>query len=351
MIRKIICLASIFIFGLQINLIDSHGRLLVPPARTSAWREDPARFPSYFDDAQMFCGGFQNQWGANGGQCGICGEDFNADKLWEKGGKNYRGYTVRTYAQGETIDVTVEITANHKGYFEFRLCDVDQANNDGEATQACLNKNVLKDKYGRIKVPCLNGTGKFPISLVLPKTLSCKHCVFQWKYNTGNSWNIDPTTKIGCMGCGPQENFYGCSDIEIKRTIKREWEVEDDIPEKSSAFANNEKLAIKDTQENTMVSKGLLKRLYNELKRLKTIENSFSQQNIKLNSNQEQLESSFEEKQVTMVGEPLFQTSYVGSPTYNDLTRRGFEEKIFIKELNQNNQREVNFNIRRKRNV
>jgi hypothetical protein len=51
------------------NLImrsEAHGRLLVPPARSSAWREDPARFPTYFDDAQMFCGGFQTQWGVNG---------------------------------------------------------------------------------------------------------------------------------------------------------------------------------------------------------------------------------------------------------------------------------------------
>ena len=65
MIGKIIWLVTV-LFAIEINLIDCHGRLLVPPARTSAWREDPARFPSYFDDAQMFCGGFQNQWGANG---------------------------------------------------------------------------------------------------------------------------------------------------------------------------------------------------------------------------------------------------------------------------------------------
>ena len=116
-----------------------------------------------------------------GGQCGICGEEFSAPKLWEKGGKNYRGFTVRSYSQGQTIDAVVDITANHKGYFEFRLCDVSQADNDGEATQSCLNKNVLKDKYGRVKIPCLPGTGKFTVSLVLPSELSCTHCVFQVK--------------------------------------------------------------------------------------------------------------------------------------------------------------------------
>ncbi len=57
---------SILVLGNLIARSEAHGRLLVPPARSSAWREDPARFPSYFDDAQMFCGGFQTQWGVNG---------------------------------------------------------------------------------------------------------------------------------------------------------------------------------------------------------------------------------------------------------------------------------------------
>ena len=57
---------SILVLGNMIARSEAHGRLLVPPARSSAWREDPARFPSYFDDAQMFCGGFQTQWGVNG---------------------------------------------------------------------------------------------------------------------------------------------------------------------------------------------------------------------------------------------------------------------------------------------
>lgn len=41
-----------------------HGRMLNPPARSSAWRED-SRFPTYYDDNQMFCGGFYTQWIVN----------------------------------------------------------------------------------------------------------------------------------------------------------------------------------------------------------------------------------------------------------------------------------------------
>ena len=32
---------------------------------------------------------------------------------------------------------------------------------------------------------------------------------------TGNRWGTDPDTGEECVGCGPQEQFYGCSDIAI----------------------------------------------------------------------------------------------------------------------------------------
>ncbi len=33
--------------------------------------------------------------------------------------------------------------------------------------------------------------------------------------STGNSWGKDPETGEECVGCGPQEQFYGCADIAI----------------------------------------------------------------------------------------------------------------------------------------
>lgn len=48
---------SIFIiFLVKITLINCHARLLDPPARSSAWRYD-SRFPAYYNDNEMFCGG------------------------------------------------------------------------------------------------------------------------------------------------------------------------------------------------------------------------------------------------------------------------------------------------------
>jgi hypothetical protein len=49
---------------------------------------------------------------------------------------------VRRYKKDSGITIRVELTANHRGYFEFRLCP----NNDPKrvGTQACLDKYVLR---------------------------------------------------------------------------------------------------------------------------------------------------------------------------------------------------------------
>jgi len=51
------------------------------------------------------------------------------------------------------VDVTIMVTAFHKGYFEFRLCenDVPQKGNDPSiaVTHDCLNKNLLTTADGQ----------------------------------------------------------------------------------------------------------------------------------------------------------------------------------------------------------
>ena len=69
---------------------------------------------------------------------------FNAEEPRpnEAGGEFATGVIVKTYEQGKVIDVAVKITANHLGYFLFKLCP----NNDvrKEATQECLDEHVLR---------------------------------------------------------------------------------------------------------------------------------------------------------------------------------------------------------------
>ena len=113
------------------------------------------------------------------------------------------------------ITVVVDLTANHKGWFEFRLCPND--NPRKPVTHDCLDQFVLplaKSNKFRYSVPNQNGRSLIKVDLRLPENVRCRNCVFQWKYNAGNSWGVDSSGR-GCLGCGNQEQFYGCADIAI----------------------------------------------------------------------------------------------------------------------------------------
>ena len=97
-----------FVALLLIGMSQGHGRLVDPVARSSAWRKDLKKFPSYFDDNSMNCGGLGMQI-KNDGKCGICGENFVSKKKFEKGGILYRGHIVKSYSEGQLIDVIVEV--------------------------------------------------------------------------------------------------------------------------------------------------------------------------------------------------------------------------------------------------
>ena len=66
---------------------------------------------------------FQNQWAHHDGKCGLCGDPYQGPLEHEAGGQFATGTIAAEYTSGSAIDVTVQITANHKGWFEFRLCD------------------------------------------------------------------------------------------------------------------------------------------------------------------------------------------------------------------------------------
>lgn len=57
----------------------------------------------------------------------------------EYGGTYGEGVIVRKYGLGSLINIRVELTANHFGYFEFGVCPDYKT-----TTQKCLDKNILK---------------------------------------------------------------------------------------------------------------------------------------------------------------------------------------------------------------
>lgn len=164
---------------------------------------------------QMFCGGKQHQYETNGGKCGVCGDPYDAPQPRdnEGGGKYSSGIISKCFEKtASVIEVKVQLTANHLGYFEFRLCE----HNDPftPVTQECLDEHVLSlpdDEGSRYYIgPEL---GEYTVQLQLPENVQCSQCVLQWKYNTGNSWGCEGDS---CgLGYGEQEQFYGCSDVSI----------------------------------------------------------------------------------------------------------------------------------------
>ncbi len=73
------------------------------------------------------------------GKCGICGDAWDANpREHEVGGIYANGIIVETYTKGQVIDVTVDVTANHKGYFVFKMCANNDVNQD--PIQECFDK-------------------------------------------------------------------------------------------------------------------------------------------------------------------------------------------------------------------
>ena len=164
---------------------------------------------------ELFCGGVAVQ-AANGGRCGECGDAYNLPRPRdnEEGGFFYRGIVTGHYQSGQEFTVKVDLTANHLGYFEFRLCAKSSA--DELIQQDCLDQNVLQLADGSgTQFPIYDGQlGMLEIRLRLPAGLTCANCVLQWHYRAGNSVGEceDGTSELGC---GLQETFRGCADVSI----------------------------------------------------------------------------------------------------------------------------------------
>lgn len=196
---------------------EGHGRVWEPPQRATMWRRGFDTTRDYNDNS-LYCGGFKQQWSVNGGKCGVCGDayDLPSPRPHEAGGLYSTGVISRTYTQADVINVTVDITANHMGYFTFKLCPNN--NFEKEATQTCLDSFVLQvvDASGQVSGErhyIDNTVGFKHVRLQLPEDVTCTQCVLQWTYNTGNSWGCGDNGC--CIGCGPQEQFVNCVDIAI----------------------------------------------------------------------------------------------------------------------------------------
>jgi hypothetical protein len=130
----------------------------------------------------------------------------------DEGGKYGTGIIAANYTRGQLIDVQVELTSNHGGFLEFRLC-ADKRSANELTTDECFDKNLLQlEDYSTRYIIGLATGGDDTINLKvrLPFVVSCQYCVLQmwWKTNINNN-------QCGSIGCGNQEEYKNCADVRI----------------------------------------------------------------------------------------------------------------------------------------
>ena len=176
---KILC--ALLVASL-LDEISGHGMLMDPVNRASRWKVDGST-PRDYNDMEGFCGGFNVMWNQNGGKCGLCGDNYanSRPRAHELGGTFGLGVVMKTYTQGQTIPVTVKITANHKGYFYFKICNLDvEAESD-----ACFERYNVQTTVGSTYPLTTSEAKDYIVNLQLPTNLYCNHCVLQWTYKCG----------------------------------------------------------------------------------------------------------------------------------------------------------------------
>ncbi|GBN69095.1 hypothetical protein AVEN_50955-1 [Araneus ventricosus] len=205
-----------FVLGFcRVPGVDSHGRMVEPPARNTMWRMD-FYTPENYDDTELFCGGLKVTHEDNGGKCGLCGDryDLPVPRPHESGGNYTSGVIGRTYQPGRILDVIVEIVANHKGYFEFSLCERNDPN--VRETEECFDKRLLELADGtgtKFHIP-RDDNGFYIVPIKIPQDVSCSHCILRWHWRSANNWG-DCENNTKAVGCGPQEIYRNCADISV----------------------------------------------------------------------------------------------------------------------------------------
>ena len=82
------------------------------------------------------------------GMCGLCGDayDMAQPRPNEMGGEFGKGVIGANFTMDSVIEVEVELTTYHKGFFQFRLCPHNRR--DRPVTQTCLDKHLLSLETG-----------------------------------------------------------------------------------------------------------------------------------------------------------------------------------------------------------
>ncbi|XP_048580554.1 uncharacterized protein LOC5522282 isoform X3 [Nematostella vectensis] len=155
----------VFLAKSKLPLAEGHGYLVEPPARNSCYKVFQNCKANYNLNG-LNCGGRATQI-ANGNKCGVCGDSYSSPSPPHVyPGKYATGFITKTYTQGQNISVKVIITANHLGWFEYRIGDIGTPPITNEKL-----KHLLRSPSGQTRFPLDSRTFSTSHDLVLPAEL------------------------------------------------------------------------------------------------------------------------------------------------------------------------------------
>ena len=208
---------KIIIFNLLCCFVHGHGKLTKPPSRNHLSNDDCPHC--------LNTGGLGVMVDQNKITRGLCGNSKNEIQTW-----NIPGDIVQEYKKGQSIPVSVLITAHHMGYFVVEIC------NSPDISEECFKPLCVTGTncYSHWKTPTKgenfynfmsdykgefieNGVQEFTWNVDLPKDLECSHCVLRWIYYTTNSCPKYNDDKLPIFS----EQFINCADISIGKGIKQ----------------------------------------------------------------------------------------------------------------------------------
>ncbi|KAK3577337.1 hypothetical protein CHS0354_008433 [Potamilus streckersoni] len=257
-VLKILLFFTLMCCSLWRASVQGRAILVEPPHRSSLWRFNYNTTINPQDD-NLNCGGYQWQWEKHGGKCGVCGDRFNGSQDNDDKGKYASGIIVRHYLEGRYLNITFDISNNLLGYVEFKLCP--RNGTTWGLNQSCFDQYPLwineSDGY-RYYIGSLGGI--YDIHVFPPKSVTCTHCVLQWKFVTGRPrWHEDDCR---CLDREKREQYINCADVEI--LPRGDWQIEsrkpDDIfttteADGDQAEENGGSSHLTEDQENTIPTK------------------------------------------------------------------------------------------------
>ncbi|KAG4075416.1 hypothetical protein HA402_015069 [Bradysia odoriphaga] len=227
---------TLILFVAAIATVEPHGFVRIPLSRTSIFREPSwgAQPPFWWDDTGLWCGNVQQNLQYS--TCGRCG-DAPGNSHAAQGGRYDNGIITGTYVASQVVEVTMEITTNSRGHFEFDLCP------QVIETDTCFQRLNIVGGDRQVRngnMMCSGSGGNHPNGPVrarihIPPGVRCTRCTLRWTYRTShppgkvaicystcefhvhqlNSLFFLPIAPDACFNPNLAQTFRNCVDIRI----------------------------------------------------------------------------------------------------------------------------------------